>query len=469
MIALSDAGSVEKGILAELVAVPIDQIVGIAEEYMQVGRLPEAEGMLSRVLAVAPHHAGALHLSGLVAVRQSRFADAATLVEQAIAHGADTPLYYRNLCMIYERLGHYDEAVAAGQRAVALNPTDPGSYHNLTIAHLRRLDLDASIDCARRAITLDPGLPGAHFALAEALLLRGEFASGWEEYEWRFSIPGAEQPLPQSDRPHWDGTPMPEGRLLLVADQGYGDAIQFCRYIPWAAERCANIMVACSPELRPLLQEVNPGLPIFSRWELVAPYRAYCTLSGLPRLHKTTLANIPSQQPYLRAAPSLTADWSKRLDSFLPPALRQIGITWAGRSTHNNDQDRSINLAALTPLGSVPGIALVSLQKGQPASQIGTYYGTAPLLNLGSEINDFADTAAIIASLDLVVSVDTSVAHLAAAMGKPTWIMLPYAPDWRWMLNRNDSPWYPTVRLFRQPALRRWEHVVTEIAKLLGE
>ncbi len=261
---------------------------------------------------------------------------------------------------------------------------------------------------------------------------------------------------------------MPTGRLLLVADQGFGDAIQFSRYLPWAAARCANLTLACSPDLAPLLHAAFPDIPIVVRWEDAPTFDAWQALSGLPRLHGTRLATIPSAPAYLRADPARTAEWGARLAGLLPPGLRRIGIAWAGRPTHNNDTNRSATLATLRPLTKIPGVALVALQKGPPAAQIGDYFSPAPLLNLGPELSDFADTAALLANLDAVVAVDTSVVHLAAALGRPTFVLLPFAPDWRWLLGRADSPWYPSVTLFRQTAPQDWSVPVAAAAAALA-
>lgn len=460
------AGETAEG--GPLVPLPLRQVWRIADEYQQAGRLDEAEGLLGRILAVAPAQPDALHLAGLVDFRKGRFAEAADKVEQAIRHGVDTPLYWRNLCTMYERLGRYDEAVAAGERAVALDPADAGAYHNLTVVHYRRLDIDASIDCARQAIALDPSLPSAHFALAEALLLRGEWEQGWEEYEWRFRIPGTPPPLANPAAPQWDGAALPDGALLLIADQGFGDALQFCRYIPWAVQRCARVAVACSPELAALFRSAFPRASVVSRWEDAPPYQAWCPLSGLPRLHGTRPDTVPVAAAYLHADPQRVSEWRARLDGLLPRGFRRVGIAWAGRPTHNNDANRSTGFATFAALGNLPGLALVGLQKGEPLEQIGSYFGMAPFLNLGPELTDFADTAALLECLDLAIVVDTAVGHLAAALGRPAWILLPYAPDWRWLLGRADSPWYPSARLFRQSAPQDWASAVGEAKAALA-
>jgi hypothetical protein len=452
------------------VPVPLGEVFGLAAELERTGRLEQADRLLGHILAVAPTQADTLHLSGIVAFRLKRIDEALEKMERAIQYGVDTPLYYRNICEVYRTLGRLDDALHAATRAVQLLPSDPLSLHNLAIIHYERLEIDASIACAEKALLMNPSLPGAHFELAEALLLKGEMARGWEEYEWRFRIQGAAPLMPPTDKPQWDGTPFTDGTLLLVADQGFGDVIQFCRYIPWVRERCPHLAVACAAEMIPVLRQQHPGLRLFQRWDTCPPYRAFCALSGLPRLHRTRLDNIPTAIPYLRAAdPARSAEWRARLERIAPPSYRKVGIVWAGRPSHNNDRRRSASLAAFAPIAAVPRVALVSLQKGPSAEQAGRYYGRAPLINIGAEIQNYDDTMALLDCLDVVVTVDTSVGHLAAAMGRPAWILLATAPDWRWLLERSDSPWYPSVRLFRQTVPRRWDDVMARVAAALRE
>jgi hypothetical protein len=256
---------------------------------------------------------------------------------------------------------------------------------------------------------------------------------------------------------------------VLVADQGFGDVIQFCRYIPWVLERCPDLVIACSSEMIPVLRQMLRADRIFCRWEDCPPYKAFCALSGLPRLHRTRLDNVPAVIPYLRADPSRVAAWAERLGRLAPGSHRRVGIVWAGRPTHSNDRRRSAKLADFSPLAALPGVALVSLQKGPSADQAGRYFGRAPLINIGAEVRDYDDTMALLACLDVVVTVDTSVGHLAAAMGRPAWILLATSPDWRWLLEREDSPWYPTVRLFRQTVPRVWGDVFERVAGALRE
>ncbi len=334
----------------------------------------------------------------------------------------------------------------------------------MAVVNQRLLRLDYAIGYARRSIALNPSSASPHLALAELLLLRGAMEEGLEEYEWRFRVPDANSVLPNTDRPQWNGEPMGDGKLLLIADQGFGDVLQFLRYLPWVASRCPRVVLACGPELRRLIEHNHPDVPVLDRWDACPPFAAFCPLSGLPRLRATRLETIPAAVPYIVPEPAKVAAWADRLQAMLPRGYRRIGLVWSGRAHPPN---RSLRLSALAPLAALEGISLVSLQIGKAAEEVADYFGCAPLLGLGHEIGDFTDTAAIVANLDLLVTIDTAAAHLAGAMGRPVWIMLPYSPDWRWLLDRADSPWYPTARLFRQPAPGRWEPVVACIAGAL--
>jgi Glycosyltransferase family 9 (heptosyltransferase) len=425
-----------------------------------------ADRLLGRALTVAPDQPEALHLSGIVAFRLGRREEALAKIERAIARGIDIKLYLRNISEVYRSLGRFDDALSAAVQATALAPDDPLCLHNLAVIQYHRLELDDCIATAERALAINAFLPGPHFQIAEALLLRGDWERGWDEYQWRFGLPGIAPLMPPTTRPRWDGTPFEDETLLLVADQGFGDIIQFGRYISWAAKRCPTIAVAAVSEMIPLLRQIYPAANLFTDWRTAPPFRAFRALSGLPGLHGTRPNNVPGGEPYLRADPGRAAAWNERLDRLVPAGYHRIGIVWAGRSTHNNDRWRSARLADFAPLAALPGVALVSLQKGPPAAQVGEYFGTAPLVNLGAELADFEDTMAILQSLDVLVTVDTSVGHVAGAMGRQTLILLARTPDWRWLLNRTDTPWYRSVRLIRQTVTGAWGDVMAEAAAL---
>ncbi len=231
--------------------------------------------------------------------------------------------------------------------------------------------------------------------------------------------------------------------------------------------RIANVVIACSGEMAPLIAPLAGRAPVHQRWEDVPPFDLHCPFTSLPRAAGTTLDTIPAPIPYLAADPAKAAAWRARLDALLPKPFRRIGLVWAGRPTHGNDRNRSLSLERLAPLAALPRTALVTLQLGPAQAQVGGFYGAAPLVNLAPEIADFTDTLAIVDQLDAIVTVDTAVAHLAGALGKRVLVLLPYAPDWRWLLDRADSPWYPTMRLFRQPAPGAWDPAIAAVAAAL--
>ncbi|MBI3515529.1 MAG: glycosyltransferase family protein [Proteobacteria bacterium] len=439
-----------------------------AAAHEQAGRFAEAAALYDAILAAEPDHADALHLRGVIAYRNGELARAIALIERATAVNDTVALFHRNLCELCRLAGRTDDAIRHGRRAVALAPDDAHAYYNLGLAHYDRLEIDQASACQRAALAREPGFAGAHFELAETLLLRGDLAAGWDEYEWRWQLPSAPPELRALRQPLWSGEPLADRRLLLIADQGFGDTIQFARYIPLAAARCANLIVACSPQMTPVIAQLAGAAAIHEVWDRIPPYDLQCPLSSLPRAFGTTLDTIPAPIPYLHADPAKSAHWRQRLDALLPRGYRRIGLVWAGRPAHENDRNRSLALDRLAPLAGLPGIALVALQLGPAQAQIGGFYGAAPLVNLAPEIADFTDTLAILDNLDLVVAVDTAVAHLAGAMAKPVFVLLPYAPDWRWLLDRTDSPWYPTARLFRQPALRDWDAVINNLISVLA-
>jgi hypothetical protein len=445
-------------------AAALDQAV----KHLDAGRLGMAARLCHSILAAEPGNAGALHALGVAMQKQGRAALGIELLREAILHDGSTFLYHRNLCEMLRVEHRLDEAAEAGRRAVALRPDDALAHHFLGVVHSERGDLDESIRCSRRALELNPGHAGTHFELAEALLLRGDLAEGFAEYEWRHQMKNVPPLLtPRPLQPLWEGQKVAPGALLLVADQGFGDVIQFCRYLPMVAERCPGFVVACNPEVVPILRQqagvgeiiIAPqGLPVFSSWS---------PLSTLPLIFGTTLAAIPTPIPYIRAGPERTRRWGERIAAAVPAGYLRVGIVWAGRPTHGNDRNRSTTLKAFAPIAALDRVVLLSLQMGAPQTQLDGYAGRAPLVDLGREIVDFGDSAAILENLDLVIAVDTSIVHLAGAMGRPVWALLASAPDWRWMLNREDSPWYPSVVLLRQPAPGRWDALLEGVARRL--
>lgn len=441
------------------------ETLAAAAAHFRDGRLDAAELGCEEVLAASPDHGGALHLLGLVHWRRGARLRAIDLMERAAATGAAEPSWHRDLTEMCRVEGRLDDAIRHGDIATALRPEDAEAHYNLGIVHYDRGEIAEAIACQRRALALTPGHAAAHFELAEALLLDGDFRAGWKEYDWRFRMEGVPQPIPPSHqgRPRWQGEPMEDKTLLLVADQGFGDAIQFLRYIPQVAARCRDLAIACSAEVLPLVAQVSGRARLFQLWQDAPAFDRHATLSDLPGIFGTTLDTIPATVPYLRAEPARLDLWRRRLRALTPAGHRRIGLVWAGRPGHGNDRNRSMSLRRLAPLAALRDVTLVSLQKGAAGAETGGYYGAAPLVNLAPEIGDFRDTAAILETLDFLVTVDTSVAHLAGALGRPAAVLLPFAPDWRWLRHRADSPWYPTLRLYRQPRPGDWNDVFARL------
>jgi tetratricopeptide (TPR) repeat protein len=375
-----------------------------------------------------------------------------------------TALYPRNMCEIYRGAGRLDDALRMGKRAVELSPQDSRAHFNLALIHYERLELEEAVAASDQAIALDPEFAEAHFERAESLLLAGRLREGWESYEWRFKLKQAEGMLPKTEKPQWDGSPLPRGRLLIIADQGFGDCIQFSRLIPWVVERAPTPTLACSNDLVPILRQ-HAGLgKIITSWEHAGEYDCYVPLSGLPRLAGITVDNIADKGAYLSVRQELIEIWAQKLSCLAPPRKRRIALVWAGRPTHKNDRKRTLKLAQFGALFALPNIALLTVQKGEQIAQTGAYYGPAPLLNLGPEIDDFLDTMAILKNVEHLVTIDTSVAHIAGAIGVPTSLVLPYAPDWRWLLGRSDTPWYRSIKLYRQEKPYDWSGVIERVA-----
>jgi Flp pilus assembly protein TadD len=359
-----------------------------------------------------------------------------------------------NLGILLRDLGRFDEAEAAIGESLRLRPDRPDAHSlrgNILTAGGRFAEAEASYAAA---LALDPDHADTHFNRGSLHLLTGRLREGWDGFAWRWRRPGS-TPMPAFDQPHWDGGPV--GTVLLHAEQGFGDTIQMARYIPAIAARCRVILVA-PPGLQRLLASL-PGLDrVYVRGETLPPFDAHCPLMSLPQILGTTLDTIPAPAAYLHADPAATARWQQRTAA-LPG--RRIGLAWAGNPSYGADQRRSIPPAALAALDT-PGCSFVSLQipAGQPAA--------LPIHDWTGALHDFAETAALIMALDLVISVDTAVAHLAGALGKPVWLLNRYDPCWRWLLHRTDSPWYPSLRQFRQAQPGPWDGVLAAVRAALG-
>ncbi len=311
-----------------------------------------------------------------------------------------------------------------------------------------------------------PGNLTARFNLAETLLLQGDFERGWREYHHRYGMPHTAAIERKVQRPRWDGRPIPGKTLLIHDEQGYGDTFQFLRMVRWAKERSgARVILEVNAESASLASRYEGFDALTARGQLPPAFDVHCELMSLPMVMGLKLSDLPGATPYLSADPQRVAKWQARLAG-LPRPL--VALVWAGRPTHVNDANRSMKLADLAPLGR-PDVTFLAIQKGPAAQQAASPPPGMSMVSLSDEIQDFEDTAAILAVADLLISVDSSPVHLAGALGRPAWVMLPLVPDWRWLLNRNDTPWYPSVRLFRQPSRGEWGGVMGAMAQELAQ
>jgi hypothetical protein len=439
-----------------------------AQDAAQGKRMGEAAGICNDILAVHPDHPAALAMLGTFLAAKGDLIRSIPFLERAVEQAGSNAAWRDTLSATYRLTSRPEDALRESREAVRLNRTEPRFLLNLAMALTDLGRREEAIEVLVYAIGRANDNASLHLALGQILLARGEFQPGWREYEWRNQIPAALGRLPQMSSAPWNGMILPKGRLLLVCDQGFGDSIQFTRYIPMAAERCAEVILICSPPLESLFAGIPSVGQCRTRWTDVPPHAAHCLLSSLPRIFQTEHDTIPRHVPYLTPDPARVAAWRKRLDASVAPGSRRVGLAWSGRPSHPNNIRRSMRLEILTPLAGMPNIQFVSLQKPFPAADRALVDQFPGLEDFSESLTDFGESAALIATLDLVITVDTAVAHLTGALGCAVWVMLPKTADWRWLLERDDNPWYPSARLFRQQRPGAWDQVVAQIVAALG-
>ncbi|MGE4242881.1 tetratricopeptide repeat protein [Ramlibacter sp.] len=421
----------------------------------RAGQLDTARSVYEELLAEDARNFDALHLLGVIANQQGRHAQAVELIERALSLKPDDPGANHNLATTHAMLGHVEAVLAAEERAVAARPAFAEAHYNRARA-LALLNRPAEAAAAYgAAIDAQPTYPEAHWNRALALLAAGDYERGWPLYEWRWRNPSTAHHRRELAQPLWLGVEDIEGRTLLVHDeQGLGDTIQFCRYLPLLAGRGARVIAEVAAPLVRLLSSLDGVHEVVARGTPLPAFDLQCPLLSLPLAFGTTLETIPSTFPYLRADPERVAHWRRRLG---PRHAPRLGLVWRGASR------RELELARLLPwLPS--GIEYVCLQKDvSPQERVAAPH----LVFVGDELTDFAETAALAEAVDAVVSVDTGVAHLAGALGRPTWLLLPFSADWRWLTGRTDSPWYPSFELLRQSSRDDWHGALSQLrAKL---
>ncbi len=518
------------------------QLLNTALQLYQSGNLTEAENLLRQVLQQQSDDADALHILGVILCQTRRFEEATQQIQRLVELQPRFAEGWKNLGSALQEQGKFEEAIASYQRAIALEPNSPDVHQNLSTAlleldrpfeavtHAERVvalkpefadghynlgyalrragRIEEAIASYRQAIALNPAMALAHKNLGHALLLLGDFLTGFQEIEWRWQQPGwAPRPFAQ---PEWDGSDLTGKTILLYAEQGIGDTLQFIRYVPLVKAKGGQVIVECQAGLIPLLSLLPAIDQIIAQGSSLPAFDVHAPLMSLPRIFSTTVATIPAEVPYLvlegnqqPAASSQEAEGeeggggkelkiggvaangmpfphdSPALPSLSPPPTSfpiphslssqfKVGIVWAGNPSHRNDRFRSCKLEQFRPVLEVANVEFYSLQKGDAAQELQAH-PDLPVENLSDHLQSFVDTAQVISQLDLVITVDTAVAHLAGALGKPVWVLLMFAADWRWIVGRDDTPWYPTMRLFRQTSPGDWAGVFERVKKALQQ
>ena len=440
---------------------------GDAETHNCLGRVLHERGDLGlaresylRAVTLNPEFAEVLSNLGALQMDAGEYQTGEAVLRRAIALKPDLWNAHCNLGSILARQGDALGAIAAFRTVLMANPQDVPALCSLGFTLDALGDEAGAASCFRLALEVQPASSLARFNLSSHLLLDGNFAEGWREYEQRWHVrqfAGKREPFAQ---PQWRGEPIRGARIYVYAEQGLGDTLQFVRYVPMLAELGAEVVLEVQPPLLTLLEGLHPAVQVIVKGERPHKVDWHSPLLSLPGAFGTDLSNIPAPAPYLRADAGKCAAWSHRLAA---GSLR-VGVVWTGNPEHTRDRLRSIPFSQFRRLTHIAGATFYGLQKGLTAIQREEVASERSVVDLGAELQDFNDTAAIVANLDLVITVDTSVAHLAGALGKPVWILLPHAPDWRWLRERADSPWYPTARLFRQTAAGRWDRVLDQVA-----
>ena len=439
------------------------QLLGIL--YGQINKKDKAIKLLELALQIKPDDAATLNNYGVILTEVNRTNDSYEVLDKATNIKPDYAEAYSNKGNTLKLLEKYDDAVKAYSKAIQLKPNYAEAYNNRGVIYKELSQMNLALKDLKKAISLKPDYPEANSTMGVTLLLTGNFSKGWEQYEWRWKDLSDPSVIRSFKQPLWDGKKSLKGKsILLYSEQGLGDTIQFSRYILLIKALGAKVILETHKELLNIVGSIDSNITVILMGQTLPHFDFQCPLLSLPLKFGTGLKNIPSPNRYIWADKRIVPKWKKKIGSQKKPL---IGLAWEGNPLHKNDYNRSILLAELIP--HLPKkYEYIGLQKDIRESNLKTLKRSSMIDNLIDNNVSMDDTAAIIENLDIVISVDTSVAHLSASMGKPTWILLPFVPDWRWLLNRNDSPWYKSVKLFRQEKRGNWELVFKDLNKKLN-
>jgi tetratricopeptide (TPR) repeat protein len=449
-----------------LVQDALGEIESASLSYVQAVQIdPHYIEAYNRLLHHHPDYAEAYLKRGIAFQVKGRLPEAMTDFRKAIQLQPDFAEAHNNLGSVIEQSrGDLPEAVDLYHKAIQIQEDFIEPYINLGVIHLYQGRIEEAERFFRQGIEMDPENIDGHFNLSLTMLLKGDFENGWKEYEWRLKRERWKNACPHRFTiPRWDGTTFHGKKLFVYGEQGLGDVIQFSRYLPMVKALGGTVVFETSELLFCIFQEFSGTDKVVQRPfsnDVNREFDYHVPLLSLPGIFKTTLETIPADIPYLKADLIKTGDWKQR---FGDEEIR-IGIVWAGNPDNKDDQYRSCRLTDFLPLLQIPGVRCYGLQKGEPSIEIAQLPDGMNFINLGEELADFSDTAGVIENLDLIISVDTAVVHLAGAMGKPVWNLRPAIPYWVWMMDREDTPWYPTMRIFRQKELGNWNSVMKTVA-----
>jgi tetratricopeptide (TPR) repeat protein len=435
--------------------------------HQEHGELDAAIESYEESLALAPRQPQVHNNLGNAYKDLGRLADAITSYREAISMDRGYAEAHLNLGNALQQTGEIAQATAHYRAALEFNPRLADAALNLGYVLEHDGEAHAAIACYRQAIAARQDFAEAHFNLALQSFLTGDYITGWAEYEWRLRLPALAPLWPYAGRPRWDGGSLGGKTILLYAEQGFGDAIQFVRYASLVAERGGKVIVVCQPKLKALFESVAGVSAVLSTSAPHPEFDVCCSLLSLPRIFKTTVDSIPAQVPYVHPDGERLRHWRTRLASDAAPV--KVGLCWATEGISTIASARSLALDMLAPLGGIQGIAYYSLQRGSAARQLAQPPPGMSITDLSGELRDFSDDAALMSNLDLVISIDTATAHLAGALGGRAWTLTHYPPNWRWLLGRDDCPWYPAMRLFRRQRDDAWQHVIARVALALEQ
>jgi tetratricopeptide (TPR) repeat protein len=445
----------------------VDAYNNCGNVFITLKRFEEALACFQKAIEINPNYAYAYNGLGNVLMELKRFDEALVSYEKAIALNSASPFPHNGMGNVLQELKRFDDAILGYEKVMSLVPTSAGAYTNKGLAMQGLRNFDEAVQNFDKAIELNPEMADPHWNKALLKILRGEYEEGWQLYEYRRYKQDLKDSYPTFKQPLWLGqTPVSNQVLYIYPEQGLGDFIHFCRYVPLVEKLGAKVILKVPDPLYGMIKTMGLNARIVRNNEKVDEFDFHCPIMSLPLAFKTTLETIPSNTPYFFSDQFKKSYWERKF-TYAANSLK-VGLVWSGSKDHKKDHDRSLRLEQLNPIFDLP-LALFSLQRDVREEDQITLSRLTQIQQYSEELNDFSDTAAMIDNLDLIITVDTSVAHLAGAMAKDVWILISHLPDYRWMLDRDDSPWYPTARLFRQPDVGDWESVIDNVKKALED